>query len=112
MMFLFLLAGLVALVWGVLLFVRGGLVAGGLAVLLAGSCFGYPFFHVAGGPLPITADRVLWAVLLGQFLLLWRWGRSEPLEFCKADVLLAALLVVLSASTLTHDWRWDQRAAT
>lgn len=107
MTFLLLIAGLVAVIWGGLLFVRGGLVASGLAVLLAGSCFGYPFFHLAGGPLPITADRVLWAVLMGQLVLLWRWKRLEPLAIGKADVLLGAFLLVLSASTLTHDWRMD-----
>jgi O-antigen ligase len=95
---------LVAVVWGGLLFFRGGLLAGCLAVLLAGCCFGHPFFHLAMRPLPITADRVLWVVLMAQFCLLWRWGRIEPLPLAKTEAVLVALLVVLAVSTVTHDW--------
>jgi O-antigen ligase len=104
MQFLLLVAGLVALVWGSLLFYRGGLIAGCLAVLLAGCCFGHSFFHIDMRPLPITADRVLWVLLMAQFCLLWRWGRIEPLPLGKTEYVLAALLVVLFASTVTHDW--------
>ncbi|HEY5312286.1 MAG TPA: O-antigen ligase family protein [Pirellulales bacterium] len=107
MQFLLLVAGLVAVVWGSLLLFRGGLLAGCLAVLLAGCCFGHSFFHLEMRPLPITADRVLWVVLMAQFCLLWRWGRLEPLRLGKTEYVLAALLVVLTASTVTHDWRVD-----
>jgi O-antigen ligase len=104
MSFLILIAGLVALVWGGLLFWRGGLLAGCLAVLLAGCCFGHPFFNIPMSPLPITADRVLWAALVAQFILLWRWGRIQPLPLGKTEAVLGLLLAVLAASTLTHDW--------
>jgi len=94
-----------ALIWGAVLLTRGGLLAGCLAVLLAGTCFGHPFFHVSVGPLPITVDRVLWALLIGQYVV-WRWlGLAQPKPLGKAEIVLLALVAVLGVSTLTHDWR-------
>ena len=107
------IAGLAALVWGSLLLIRGGLLAGAMMVLLAGTCFGYPFFHLPGGPLPITADRFLWAVLMAQYAV-WRvhgWADAKPLS--RSEWLLGGLLGVLFLSTITHDWsvRRNQPAA-
>lgn len=97
-----------ALVWGAVVLVRGGLLAGCLAVLLAGVCFGHPFFHAPLGPLPLTADRLLWAVLIVQYAIWRRWGRTEPTPLDKADVVALALVGLLAASTLAHDWQAHQ----
>ena len=106
-------AGLAALIWGVMFSLRGGLLAGALMVLLAGTCFGFPFFHLSGGPLPLTADRFLWAVLMAQYVV-WRargWADAKPPG--KSEWLLIALVGVMFLSTLTHDWsiRGNQPAA-
>jgi hypothetical protein len=63
------------LVWGAVVFLRGGLLAGCLTVLLAATVFGDYFFNVPTGVMPLTIDRVLWAVLLVQYVV-WRRRRS------------------------------------
>ena len=98
------IAGLIALVWGAAIFLRGGLVAGCLTVLLAGICFGYPFFHLSTEPIPLTADRVLWVVLMGQYVVWRRWGLAQPKPMGAADWTLAAFLAALAASTFLFDW--------
>jgi hypothetical protein len=77
-----------------------------VAVLLAGSCFGFPFFNLPMGPLPLTADRVLLGVLMAQYVVYRQWGRTDPKPLATADYLLIALLVVLVGSTFTHDFRY------
>ena len=102
----FAIAAVVALVWGAVLFARGGLLGGCLAVMLAGCCFGYPFFHLPAGPIPLTLDRVLWAGLLVVYVLWRRLGRVKPKPLGRAEVVLLAFFGVLLLSTLAHDWRW------
>lgn len=102
---LILSAGLVAMVWGTVLFLRGGLLAGCLAVLLAGCCFGHPWFCVPIEPIPLTLDRILWAALLVQYLLWRRWGLADPKPLSRPDFLLFGLFAVLLLSTFSHDWR-------
>lgn len=101
---LVLLFGAAFLIWAVVLLRAGGLLAASLVVLLAGICFGHPFFNVSVGPLPVTADRVLLAGLLVLTLCYRRLGWTEPQIWTKADLALAGMFVVLAASTFTHDW--------
>jgi O-antigen ligase len=104
MLLIGLIAACTALVWGGALLLRGGLLTGGLAVLLAGACFGPPYFSLPTRPVPITLDRLLWLVLLAQYVV-WRiFGWAEPKTPGKAEVLLGALAAWLAASTLSHDW--------
>jgi O-antigen ligase len=93
-----------AVVWGTVLLVRGGLLAAGLAVLLAGCCLGYPLFHLPTSPIPLTLDRLLWLVLLAQYAVWRKLGWAAPKPIGTADVVLGLLLGVLGLSTLTHDW--------
>jgi O-antigen ligase len=86
---------------------RGGLVGAALLVLLAGSCFGHPFFHVATGALPLTSDRLLLVVLVAQYVVYRRWGWTDSKPLAKVDFLLVALLGVLTVNTLTHNFMLD-----
>ncbi|HUY33055.1 MAG TPA: O-antigen ligase family protein [Pirellulales bacterium] len=108
-----LIAALSALVWGAALFCRGGLLAGCLAVLLAGTCFGAPFFSLPAGPVPLTSDRLLWVALLVQYLVWRRLGWAEPKPLGKAEYVMGALTAWLCVSTISHDWhvRGSQPAA-
>ena len=99
------IAAVVALVWGILLFTRGGLLAGCLTVVLAGCCFGHPFANLPVGPIPITADRLLWIVLLTQYVIWWRVGLTDPKGPDRAELVLIAFIVVLVLNTFSHDWR-------
>lgn len=101
------LAALPGIAWLAAVLLRGGLLTTLLLVLLSGICFGYPFFHVAGGPIPLTADRLLFLVLVGQCLA-WRklgWTQTKPLG--KADLALIAFIGVLTISTLANDWHYE-----
>jgi hypothetical protein len=101
---LLVIAATAGLLWTGVVFLRGGLVGGALLVLLAGSCFGHPFFNVRLEPLPLTSDRLLLAVLSAQYFLYRRWGWTDPKPLARADYLLGAFLLVLAVSTLTHDF--------
>ena len=70
MEFLILLTIPVALVWGVVILNQhlntdaNMLPIMAFGVVLVGSVFGFEFFHVSGGPIPITLDRLLLAGLV------------------------------------------------
>ena len=102
------IGGMAAAVWGVALFTRGGLAAGCFAVLVSGIWFGYPWMHWKWGPLALTTDRVLWMALMGQYAVWRRLGLADPKPWRAPDAALAGLLLVLAASTLTHDWQTDE----
>jgi len=99
------IAGMIALVWGVVVFVRGGLLGGCLAVLLAGTCFSVPFYKLELGPVPLTADRVLLVLLVVQYIFWRRWGWAGPKPMGKPEILLAIFTAMLVVSVSTTDWR-------
>jgi O-antigen ligase len=87
---------------------RGGPIAGALLVLLAGICFGHPFFRVPLGVIPITADRLLLAIVFVQYLFYRHWNWIERKPLVAADYLLAALVLLLLVSTFTHDYEYQK----
>ena len=105
MEFLILIAGAVALVWGGVLLRKGGILGGSLAVLLAGICFGHPFFNVPLGPFPLTIDRLLFVGLLAVAIAYRCVGWTHARKMTGSDWALAAFLLVLLTSTLSHDWQ-------
>jgi FkbM family methyltransferase len=100
-----LVAAAVVGIWLVYFALRGSLIAGCLAFLLATCCFGYPFLHIDGGPLPLTIDRLVIAGLTGLYIVQRAVGRTEPKPLRVVDKLLLAFLAVLAISTFTHQWR-------
>ena len=102
------IAAVVALIWGAVVFLRGGLLGGCLAVLLAGICFSVPFYKIELGALPLTADRLLLVLLVVQYVYWRRWGLADPKPLGKPEILLLAFLAVLVVSTFTHDWRGEE----
>ncbi|MFH1266020.1 MAG: O-antigen ligase family protein [Planctomycetota bacterium] len=96
---------LVGLVWGAVVFLRGRLLGGCLVVLLAGACFGHPFFHRSFGPVPLTLDRLLWVILLVQYVIWRRMGLTERKPPAAAEFVLLAFFGVLFLSTFSHDWQ-------
>lgn len=99
------IGAVVGVVWGAAIMLRGGLMAGCLVVMLAGSCFGAAFFSVPMSPLPLTIDRVLFGLLLVQYACYRRLGLADPKPLRFADYALAAFLLMLLISTLTHNWQ-------
>jgi O-antigen ligase len=109
MQFVILLIGLAALVWGGILLHRGGLLAGCLLILTAGSCFGHPFWNMPLGPAPITLDRLLLAAAIGQYVLLWKFGHTAPKPTGPTEWLLLAFIGVLVFSTFSHNWQVENK---
>ncbi len=95
------IAGIAGLVWAIVLFRYGDLVAGCLAVLLVGSVFGHAFFHVS----VITADRLLIGGLIGTYIVYRRLDLADPKQIEKSDLAVFLFIAVLAFSTLTSNWR-------
>ncbi|HET6884406.1 MAG TPA: O-antigen ligase family protein [Pirellulales bacterium] len=104
---IFAVAALAILIWAAAILLRGGPLCGALTVLLAGTCFGYRFFHLETGFIPLTADRLLFLLVIGQCLLCQRFGLTANRPWGKAEVVLALLIGDLALSTLAHDWRYQ-----
>ena len=98
-------AAVAGMIWGIVVFARGGLLAGGLAVLLAGTCFSVPFFKIEAGPVPLTADRLLLAALAMQYVVWRRWGLANPKPLGKPEILLLVFLAYMTFSTFRADWQ-------
>ncbi len=97
---IYLIAALVAVVWGTLFLLRGSLLGGCLAYLVATTCFGYDFAHFMVGPVPLSIDRIVLVVLFAAYVVQRRLGRTQRQPPARADLVAAALLGVLAASTL------------
>lgn len=97
-----LFAVFVALVWWLVLMRYGGLLAGCLIVLVAGTCLGHSFFHVGA----VTSDRLLLAALSVTSLGFLRAGQFAIGRVTRSDVFLGVLLAILCASVVVHDWTW------
>jgi O-antigen ligase len=98
------IALLVGIIWGAVIFLRGGLLAGALAVLLAGTCFGYFAFHAPTEPVPLTSDRVLWVLLMIQLVVWWRLGLTASHRIGRSEVLLLAFAVALMINVAVYGW--------
>jgi O-antigen ligase len=99
------IAVVLALVWGMVCYRQVGLLGAALAVLLVGSCFGHPFYHVNVGPVPITLDRLLLGGLLVCYVIGRAWWRVERRSLDHVDLMLLAFIGMLVLSTFAHDWR-------
>lgn len=105
MLALLTLAAATALVWTAVLLRRGGLAAGCLLVLVAGVCFGPPFFHQSIGPLPISLDRLIWAALVAWCLMARLAGAACSRPLARSDYVLAAFFLVIVVNVLAFDFR-------
>jgi O-antigen ligase len=103
MEFLAVILGIAGVVWGAVLFKRGGLLAGCLAVLLAGACFSVEFYKIPLGALPLTADRLLLVVLVALYFVWRKFGWTDPKPLGKPEILLCIFIGVLIVSTFSSD---------
>lgn len=103
MAFLFFIAGVLAIVWGIALLRYGGPLAVGLVTLVSGICFGSPFFQIS----LITIDRLLVGLLAITYVILRKSDLFECKRLSQWDACLFAFLGALMLSTLLHDWTWD-----
>ncbi len=104
MPFIIAMATLAGAAWALWFVLRGSLVTGGVAYLLAVACFGHQFFRVELGPLTMTADRLVLGLLLVAYVVQRRLGQCDPKPWTKTEWLLGALLGALTLSMLGADW--------
>ncbi len=96
---LLLLLGIPALiVWGIV-FVRFAGIAGCLvAVLLAGTVVGHPFFHISA----ITLDRLILGGCIALFLGFQIRGWNQPRKWVAADLLFGFFIMAMVLTTVVH----------
>lgn len=104
---LYLVAAVVALVWGSVLLRRTGLFGACVAMIPLAACFSFDFIHFDVGPLSLSCDRLAWMALGVVYLVFrgLRWTESPPLD--RVDNWLGAFLLMLAANTLLHDFRFN-----
>lgn len=100
----YLIAGIVALIWGILGVSRGSLMGWCLLFLVVGACFGYSFLTIKSGPVPLTLDRIVLLLLAAAYVVQRRLGRTEPKPLEPTDKLLLAFLGVLFLSGCYGGW--------
>ena len=113
MEFLILIALITALVWGMValkfstaLTHRFHLIPLlGFSVILLGSVLTYDFFHVSG-PIPITLDRLMFAVLVGVFAWQYAHGKQKLRRFNSVDFGVFMLTGVITLCTVLHDFTY------
>lgn len=108
--FLLLLVGMIGLVWAIILFRNTGLIGGCLATLLAGSVFGYEFFHAG----VVTSDRMLLALLAVMYFMHRNLFGLPARRVTRTDVVTILSFGALFGSTFSNDWQFAayQPAAT
>lgn len=99
------IVALVAAVWTIVVFRRGGLVTACLLVLAAGICFGPFFFSQSAGPVQISIDRALWAALIVYYAIARVTGVTAQRPLTRADLLLGAFYLVVVANVIAFDYR-------
>ena len=55
--------------------------------------------------MPLTADRVLLVLLVGQYVVWRRWGLADPKPLGKPEIILLAFTAMMVLSTFTADWQ-------
>jgi hypothetical protein len=93
---LLLLGMLVTLAWGTVFFKKAGLWGMLVAMLPAGTVFGYYFFHAG----PVTVDRLLLGLSLVILIVYRHLGLCEDSRWNKSDSLVVFFLFAMMLTTL------------
>jgi O-antigen ligase len=89
---------LAVVVWTIPLIKDGRLARAIPLLLITGTVFGPPFYAF-NGPIQISADRLLWAALIGLACVQWRLGKTEFGFWTRIDLLMVALVGYLLLRT-------------
>lgn len=89
--------------------IRRGSITSDLSLLLSvGVVFGYPFFNIDLGPLPLTLPRLLIGVMGLRWLTLFLQGKSLPLRAGITEVGLLGFLGYLAIQLSLTDWQFNE----
>lgn len=105
MEFLLLAAGIVGLIWGLVLLIRGNLVAGCMAYLPLTCCFGTYFWQIDLGPTTLSLDRFYLVALAAAFAVHWKLDKLDFKPVTRIDCFFASFVGVIFLSMITHDFR-------
>src|SRR5262245_47041675 len=98
------IAAACALVWTAWFLLRGNLIGGCVAAILTAACVGYSFWHMEGGPAPLTIDRAIIALVALAYIVHRRWGLADPKPLGAGEWVFLAFIGWLAISTFTSDW--------
>lgn len=98
------IAVVAALVWGLILALRGSLVLGCVAYLIAACAFGPYFTSFDIGGITLSLDRIFLVGLVVAYALKRQMGMTEPKPLAGIDLAMIGLLGVLGVSAFTHDY--------
>jgi len=87
-----------ALVWGLVLAVRGSVLTACLIYLVTVCCLG-PYFLEFDVGMTLSLDRVFFLALVAMAVIQWKLGAGDPKPFLPVDYALFAYIAVLAAST-------------
>lgn len=76
----------------------------GFLVILMGSVFNYDFFHLSGGPIPVTLDRVMLVGLVGVFAWQFMHRKENLRRLNSVDIGVLMLTGVITLSTVMNDF--------
>ncbi len=97
-------AAIAALLGWAVVIRHGGLLAGCLMTLAAGTVLGYDLFHAGS----ITTDRLLLVLLIATYGVMRTLGKTDTYALSRVDLWFGAFIGFLAWSTVSHDWRWNQ----
>ena len=78
-----------------------------IGIVIVGSVFGYEFFHISNGPIPITLDRVLFGLMLALAGWLWLVNKEDLRPINRMDIAMVGLIGVLLFGTVTNDYKFQ-----
>jgi hypothetical protein len=107
MEFLIPIFGVAAIIWVVAFVLRGSILAGCAAFLLATCCLGHEFFHFNVG-VEMTLDRMLMLVLIVVAAIQHRLGLHDPKPFTKQEWLILAFLGLLAIHVVSQPEGFDR----
>jgi O-antigen ligase len=100
------IAAAAGLIWTGWFLLRGSLIGGCIAAVLACACLGYSTWHSEGGQVPLTIDRALIALVALGYIIHRRWGLADPKPLATSEWVLLAFLGWLALSAFTNDWAY------
>ena len=82
------------------------LVIGATLLLVAAGVLGAEFFAIEVSPVSITIDRMMLGGLVLFFVAQVYLGYEQIRPFNRTDVLIISLMLLMTFSTFSHDWRY------
>jgi hypothetical protein len=94
----------VIVVWGAVVFLRGGPLSGCLVFMLAATCFGTDFYSIELGSFRLSVDRIAWALVMLQYVVWRQRGWTDPKPVRLTDGVAILFVAYVAIRTFTAPW--------